>query len=388
MLAASGSPARGEERHHYRPAQQPEHLDGGSGDTDGDGEAQQAVVGQASDHDRDRGKQAGASSQQEEPAPDHQLVVVEDGEHFRGLLVEHRRVVEGRAEAEEGEVDSDGSGDQQDSGQNATIGSCGLGDGTHGFLLCTAYRFCTVYINPVTTPTTSLEGAQNYPFARRQRYQAGLDLDRVVDAGLELLDEDGTAALSIRAVAGRLGVNPNALYNYVDSRAALEGALVERVMAEAHLDLLAVGRPWDERVLDYSLSFRKALLHHPGAAALMTTAPMNGPTALSLGESLIGTIAESGLSIDDAARAAYALIVQAVGAIVLEVAETDGRAPLPSEKDRTASRRQALSQLPAEDWPMTVATADVAAAWNTTDQYRWAIGTVLAGISSRAAWVG
>lgn len=240
-----------------------------------------------------------------------------------------------------------------------------------------------MYISDVISSPESPDGAHNYP-SRRARYQAGLDLDQVVRAGLDLLDAEGSAALSIRAVAGRLGVNPNALYNYVDSRSALEGALIERVMSDSNLDLLTGPAPWAERVLDYSLSFRESLLRHPGAAALMTTAPMNGPTALLLGEALITAITESGLSADDAARAAYALIVQAVGAIVLEVAETDGRAPLPSEQDRTALRLAALSRLPADEWPMSAATAAVAAAWNTTDQYRWAMGTVIAGIQARA----
>jgi len=57
----------------------------------------------------------------------------------------------------------------------------------------------------------------------------------------------------------------------------------------------------------------------------------------------------------------------------------------PDEQERTALRRAALAQLPPEDWPMTAATAEVTAAWNTTGQYRWAVGTVLAGIEARAA---
>lgn len=52
-------------------------------------------------------------------------------------------------------------------------------------------------------------------------------------------------------------------------------------------------------------------------------------------------------------------------------------------EDRVAGRRAILEWLDAADWPLTVETIDVAARWNTTDQYRWSIGLVLAGIGAR-----
>ena len=57
-----------------------------------------------------------------------------------------------------------------------------------------------------------------------------LEPEQVVGAALELVDESGPDGLSVRAVAGRLGVQPNAVYTYVASRAALEQAIVEQVL--------------------------------------------------------------------------------------------------------------------------------------------------------------
>ncbi len=230
-------------------------------------------------------------------------------------------------------------------------------------------------------PTTADHPGEGRPKARRGPKRS-LDLTAVVDAALAVVDEGGPDALSVRAVAGRLGVNPNALYTYVASRAALEREIVERVLGDADAGLLsAPGRTWRERVLDYGVSLRSALLRHPAVARLMMTAPMDGPTALLVGERLIGTITDGGLAPDDAARATYALIVQVLGAVALEVAETDGRPPLPPEGQRIAERRGTLEWLDAADWPMTAATRDVAAQWISTEQFIWATERLLDGIA-------
>jgi TetR/AcrR family transcriptional regulator, tetracycline repressor protein len=206
----------------------------------------------------------------------------------------------------------------------------------------------------------------------------------VVDAALAVVDEGGPAALSVRAVAARLGVRPNSLYTYVASRAALEGEVVERVLAEADLGLLtSPGRSWRERIVDFAEALRAQLLAHPAVPLLMMTAPMDGAAALAVGEGLIGSLSESGLAVDDAARATYAVIVQVIGAVALEVAETDGVPPLPSESVRIEARRAGLSMLPPEAWPMAAATVEVAARWNSSEQFRWSLGTLLDGIAAR-----
>jgi AcrR family transcriptional regulator len=204
----------------------------------------------------------------------------------------------------------------------------------------------------------------------------------VVDAALDVVDEGGPDALSVRAVAASLGVRPNALYTYVASRAALEREIVERVLADSDVTLLDRSeKSWQQAVLEYATSLRTVLLRHPGAARLMMTAPMDGPTALLVGERLIEAIASGGLAPAEASRASYALIVQVLGSVALEVAETNGIPPLPPEQDRIAGRLAALEWLNAEQWPMTAATKEVTASWISTEQFLWSVQRLLAGIA-------
>jgi len=118
------------------------------------------------------------------------------------------------------------------------------------------------------------------------------------------------------------------------------------------------------------------------------TAPMDGPTAVVVGELLMAALEEAGLAAEDAARATYLLIVQVIGSVALDVAETDGHAPLHDERDRIAERRRALDGVDPATLPRTAAAADVMASWIGEEQFRWALDTVLDGIATRAVGPG
>ncbi|MFN8621515.1 MAG: TetR/AcrR family transcriptional regulator C-terminal domain-containing protein [Chloroflexota bacterium] len=119
----------------------------------------------------------------------------------------------------------------------------------------------------------------------------------MVAAALAVLDEGGPQALSVRSVAARLGLQPNALYTYVADRAALERAVAEAVLGTADVDVLHdPALPPRARITAYAHRLRTTLLAHPGVAPLLLSAPMDGPAALLVGELLLGTLADAGLS--------------------------------------------------------------------------------------------
>ncbi|MGW0636079.1 TetR/AcrR family transcriptional regulator [Nocardia salmonicida] len=207
--------------------------------------------------------------------------------------------------------------------------------------------------------------------------------EQVVDIALRLLDEGGAGALSIRAVAGRLGVNPNAVYTYVASRADLERAVIERVLSAVALEPLRdQGVEWAEAVVRFALGLRAELLAHPAVALLMMSGPMDGPAASDVGEAMFGCLARGGLSEARQANGVYAVIVQVLGGIALTVAETDGKPPLTSESERVAQRRDGLALLDAERWPRSAAQVDAMAAWNSEDQFVWGLRALLTGIAA------
>jgi TetR/AcrR family tetracycline transcriptional repressor len=216
---------------------------------------------------------------------------------------------------------------------------------------------------------------------RRGRRRALTD-EAFLDAALALLDGGGSDAMSLRAIATRVGVAPNAVYTYFPDKAAVVKALVERVIGEVdHGGFTDRSRPWRDRVEALAVELRQRLTVHPGVVGLMISAPLDGPNALALNEEVLELLADAGLDPADAARAHYLLMTYVFGSLVLEATEVPGPGPLPSEAERIDSRRQVFAAIPSERFPRSATVASTMASYVSTEQYVWGLHRVLDGIA-------
>src|SRR5689334_21438086 len=76
---------------------------------------------------------------------------------------------------------------------------------------------------PVTTPS---------PSAQRSRGRPPLPLDRIIATAIEIVDEEGADALSMRTLAQRLESGTATLYRHFGSRAQLVAHVVDAVLGE------------------------------------------------------------------------------------------------------------------------------------------------------------
>jgi AcrR family transcriptional regulator len=218
---------------------------------------------------------------------------------------------------------------------------------------------------------------------RRPGPQRALSEDEILDAALDLLDEGGADAASVRGIAARVGVAPNAVYTYFPDKAAVVRALVERLIGGVDHDVFADrSRPWRERVEALALDLRGHLSAHPGAVGLMVGGPMGGPHALALNERLLELLADAGLDRTDAARASYLLITYVFGSMALEVADLHRAGRLPPEPERIAARQVRFSATPADSFPRSAAAAATMAGYISTEQYLWGLRRILDGITA------
>ena len=132
-----------------------------------------------------------------------------------------------------------------------------------------------------------------------------LSRDRVVAEAMALADEQGLAALSMRALAGRLGVEAMSLYHHVAGKEALLDAMVDAVFGELHLPV--VGGDWRAELRARSVSGRTVLLRHPWAVGLMDSRRTPGPQNLRHHDAVLGCLAAQGFSLV-AAGTAFALL--------------------------------------------------------------------------------
>jgi TetR/AcrR family tetracycline transcriptional repressor len=115
---------------------------------------------------------------------------------------------------------------------------------------------------------------------RGSRPGRGLSLDRIVTATLELVDEQGIGAATMRAVSSRLGVRSMSLYRYVQDRDELFDAVVERIVGELADDPEVKLRPvegWRPYLAGMAHGVRRYARAHPHAFPLVATRPPAAP---------------------------------------------------------------------------------------------------------------
>ncbi len=85
-----------------------------------------------------------------------------------------------------------------------------------------------------------------------------LDADEIITAAVEILQEWGLDAVSMRSVSSRLGVSPVPLYSRIGNKDALLDAIADRLLA----DLAPPGNaeePWDEYAMRWTRELRARL---------------------------------------------------------------------------------------------------------------------------------
>jgi TetR/AcrR family tetracycline transcriptional repressor len=217
---------------------------------------------------------------------------------------------------------------------------------------------------------------------RRPGPRRALAEDEILDATLQLLDEGGANGMSIRGIAAKVGVAPNAVYTYFPDKAAVIRAMVDRLFGEIDHGIFADrALPWRQRVESLAVELRARLAAHPGAVALMIGQPRIGPHALALGERLLELFTDAGLALIDAARASHLLFGYVYSSVALDVADLN-QPGAPSMEERIATRHQAFAAAPAGQFPRVVAAAATMASVISTEQYLWGLGRLLDGITT------
>jgi AcrR family transcriptional regulator len=92
--------------------------------------------------------------------------------------------------------------------------------------------------------------------------------EALIEAGLELIDEQGVGALSMRSIASRLGISAMTPYNYFASKAELQEAIAHHALAVLAHDA-ASEQPWDVELRTAMRGLRAALERHPGILDLL-----------------------------------------------------------------------------------------------------------------------
>ncbi len=181
---------------------------------------------------------------------------------------------------------------------------------------------------------------------RRRRPGRGLSLDRIVTATLELVDEQGVGAASMRAVSSRLGVRSMSLYRYVQDRDELFDAVVERIVNELADDPEVQLRPvngWRPYLTGMAHGVRRYARAHPHAFPLVATRPPAAPwvnpplRSLRWVEAMLNGLAAEGFTDEQVLFTYRTFNSFLLGSLLLETSAMALRDPKPGDGSFTST---------------------------------------------------
>ncbi|MEV0405875.1 TetR/AcrR family transcriptional regulator C-terminal domain-containing protein [Actinoallomurus sp. NPDC050550] len=142
----------------------------------------------------------------------------------------------------------------------------------------------------------------------------------VLQAAIELLDEVGLDGLTMRLLAGRLGVRASALYRHYPSKQALLDAMVAHLIVPPDGAAPPIEGPWDERLRTVAIGAREVMLAHRDGARLLTGFQQPSDEAVAAFEGLVAALVAAGLSEDGATVAVDAVMAYVNGSTMEEQA--------------------------------------------------------------------
>jgi AcrR family transcriptional regulator len=192
-----------------------------------------------------------------------------------------------------------------------------------------------------------------------------------VRAALELVDEQGADALSMRSLAQRLGSGTATLYRHFANRAELVAMVVDTMLGEVTFD---ASTTWDDACTSFAQDMFEALGRHGNVARLLIGQVPLGPNAVQHRELVLAALLDNGFTPESAARV-YATLSRYILGFAMQVA---GSA---TAEQHDADVSAAFHRLDAASYPATVTVADELPV-PLAAEFSFGLGLMMAGLTA------
>ncbi|MFF7069489.1 TetR/AcrR family transcriptional regulator C-terminal domain-containing protein [Streptomyces pseudovenezuelae] len=202
-----------------------------------------------------------------------------------------------------------------------------------------------------------------------------MPLERIVAAAVQIVDEEGAEALSMRTLAQRLGSGTATLYRHFENRAALVAHVVDRMFGGIGIgddELAAMG--WRDACRTTVQAMFDAVSRHRNVAPLLVEGIPVGPNAMAVRERCIAALLADGFPPRVAAHT-YATLSRFVLGFAIQIRGHHGA-------DRSDGDGEASTAFRAADpsrYPATAAVSD----WLPVpleDEFRFGLELLLDGL--------
>ncbi len=215
----------------------------------------------------------------------------------------------------------------------------------------------------------------NQPSMRPQ-----LTRDRIVEAAVALVDEAGVDALTMRAVAQRLGAGTMSLYRHVSGREALLDIVLQAMTAEIRSSPLT--GDWRADLGAIARDIRRGLLRRPQLTVLLTSRSGRGGAELPMLDRTLGVLRSAGFGRRGAVMANHALGNYVAGAALWEAVGLAGASGEARDAQRAAIGAM-VEHLPADVFPNLAWAAPKFIAGDAEERFEFGLSCLLDGFEAR-----
>lgn len=206
------------------------------------------------------------------------------------------------------------------------------------------------------------------------RPSKGITREQVISTALQISDEQGLDAVSMRSVAANLSVTPMALYARVSGKEDLLDGLAEALLAD--IDLPDDDLPWDERLRCLARAARATGRRHPAALLLLLQRPVVAPQGHKVTEALFSTLRDAGLNDEQVLQYEQLVSTWLLG---FGASEVSGRFT-----DRSVPVERRLAALPPDEFPEHHRLGDALRHRDWDDEFTRSLEALITAIGNTA----
>jgi AcrR family transcriptional regulator len=212
------------------------------------------------------------------------------------------------------------------------------------------------------------------------RTRAPLTRERVIDAAVRVMDEEGLEAVSMRRVAREVGVEAMSLYHHVEDKDDLLDGICEHVMAR--FEFPEPVDDWAENCRRGARAWRRILHAHPGVMRLFAErrGPTRSPDSMRPMEYALRLLRSAGLSDRDTAQAFHAFGGYIQGFVMMELGSIAGG----SDEEHLRAHAELVAALP-DEFAALQAVSPYFAECDADEQFEFGLDLLIRGLEAKVA---
>ena len=200
---------------------------------------------------------------------------------------------------------------------------------------------------------------------------------RIIEAAVELADEQGIEALSMRKLGHSLGVEAMSLYNHVGGKDDILDGMVDGLFAEIGVPL-PNGGDWKSAVTETATRAKDVFAAHSWAVPLITSRELTGPSAFALMDRTLGVLLDAGYPMDLVHHAWHVISSHVMGYAFQETSSTWGK-----DSDHDHAKADALLREYGEQFPNVAKLVPHLMECSHDEEFQFGLDIILSGIEAR-----